>query len=239
MLRRLKALENYEMRARDGKIGLIHDFYFDDKHWVLRYVVVDTIGFLSGRQILVSPLAFKVLDWKARRFNLTLTRNKVNKSPPLDLSEPITQRYEEEYFQYYEWPFYWSFGGEVLNPQGTSSDYQLRSANRVAGNHVQARDGEIGHVEDFIVDDETWAIRYLVVDGRNWWLERKVLVAPFWVQGVSWANNSVSVKLSREMIKNSPEWRADVPVGRDYEKRLHDYYGQSGYWRDEATERTG
>lgn len=206
MLRSLKALENYEMRASKSKIGLIRDFYFDDNHWGLRYFVIDTIGFLSGRQVLVSPLAFKMVDWQARRFNLALTRNKVNKSPPLDLSEPISQRYEEEYFQYYGWPFYWRSGGEQLLPQGTSSDYQLRSANRVAGYHVQANDGEIGHVEDFIVDDETWAIRYLVVDCRNWWLDRKVLVAPCWAQRISWEENNVYLNLPREIIKNSPEW---------------------------------
>ena len=62
-----------------------------------------------------------------------------------------------------------------------ANDVHLRSANKVTGYRIGATDGDIGHVEDFIIDDETWEIRYMVVDTQNWWPGKKVLVAPQWI----------------------------------------------------------
>jgi hypothetical protein len=111
-----------------------------------------------------------------------------------------------------------------------SADSHLRSTDEVKGYHIEATDGEIGHVEDFIVDDGTWAIRYLEVDTRNWWPGKKVLVSPQWVDNVSWPDSKVYVGLSRETIQNSPEYIESMPVTREYEKRLYDHYGRSPYW---------
>src|SRR5206468_12877533 len=100
----------------------------------------------------------------------------------------------------------------------------------VSGYHIQASNGEIGHLQDFIVDDQNWIIRYMVVDTRNWWPGKKVLVSPQWIERVSWEESKVCVGLSREAVKSSPEYQAHVPITRDYESRLYDHYGRSSYW---------
>ena len=112
-------------------------------------------------------------------------------------------------------------------------DPHLRSTHDVSGYHIQAADGEIGHVEDFIIDDETWAIRYLIVDTRNWWPGKKVLVSPQWIERVSWSESKVFVNLSRETIKQSPEYTEESLLTRDYETGLHRHYNRQGYWVDE------
>jgi hypothetical protein len=114
----------------------------------------------------------------------------------------------------------------------------LRSIDAVTGYHIEAADGEIGHVRDFIIDDETWAIRYLEVDTQNWWPGKKVLVSPQWITRVSWADARVYVDLNRETIQNGPEWIESIPVTREYEHRLYDYYARSPYWAPPASQQS-
>lgn len=108
----------------------------------------------------------------------------------------------------------------------------LRSCNAVTGSHIHATDGEIGHVAGFVVDDQTWAIRYLIINTSNWWLGNKVLVAPRWITGMDWAEQTVTVDLSREFIKNAPVYDADSELTRDQELSLYRHYGRRGYWAD-------
>jgi hypothetical protein len=112
-------------------------------------------------------------------------------------------------------------------------DSHLRSMREITGYAIQARDGEIGHVEDFIVDDATWAIRYMAVDTKNWWPGKKVLVAPHWITSVSWLDQSVAVDLTRESIKRSPEYDPSTLLNREYETRLYHHYGRKPYWEAE------
>jgi hypothetical protein len=114
--------------------------------------------------------------------------------------------------------------------EGQSKSSHLRSTREVIGYNIQASDGEIGHVEDFIVDDETWIIRYMVVNTRDWLPGKKVLVAPRWIEKVTWAESKVYVELTRESVKNSPEFDPSAPVNREYETKLYDYYGRPKYW---------
>ena len=96
---------------------------------------------------------------------------------------------------------------------------------------TQALDGEIGHVEDFLVDDESWAVRYLVIDTSNWIGGRTVLVAPDWVRRIDWHDRLLLVDLTRDAIKNSPEYDPTVELDRDYEDQLYEYYRRPAYWR--------
>ena len=107
----------------------------------------------------------------------------------------------------------------------------MRSADRIIGRYrVDAKDGKIGHVADLIVDSEAWDICYMVVDTRDWLPGKKVLVAPAWVDRVSWEGSMVAVDLTREQVENSPEYDPSQPVNREYEARLYDYYGRPRYW---------
>ena len=103
-------------------------------------------------------------------------------------------------------------------------------SHEVSGYHVKATGGEIGHVEDFLFDDETWQIRYVIVDTRNWWPAKKVLLRPQWIEKVSWSTRQFRTTIGREMIEKSPAWDPDSPVSREYELHLHQHYGYAPYW---------
>jgi hypothetical protein len=115
-----------------------------------------------------------------------------------------------------------------------SADSHLRSNDAVIGYDIEAADGEIGHVNGFVVDDEAWAIRYIEVATRNWWPGKKVLVSPAWIERVSWTESKVCVGLSREAIKNGPEYAESMPITREYENQLYLHYGRPPYWLHEA-----
>jgi len=230
MLRSLNNLENFKISASDGIIGRVRDFYFDDGRWIIRYLVADTEGFWHApHQVLVSPNAFRQAEWNTREFHLALTVDNVRNSPGVDFAKPVSRQLEEDFSQYHGWPTWWS----ERPGEPDYGDPNLRSAREVVGYPITATGDGIGHVEDFIVDDETWTIRYLVVDTSNWLPGKKVLLAPLWVDRISWAEHEVTVGLPVEAIRNSPEWRPEQPVNRDYESRLYDYYGRPAYWIDE------
>jgi hypothetical protein len=233
----------------DGEIGGVKEFYFDDRHWTIRYLVADTGTWLPARQVLISPYALVAINADKRQIEVDLTKKQIEDSPSLDTDKPVSRQFEENYYGYYGWPVYWagpfSWGYErqVVRDRekwGAASKGQkawnshLRSTQAVSGYHIQAADGEIGHVEDFIIDDETWTIRYLRINTLNWWPGKKVLISPLWIQRVSWAESKVFVNLSREAIKKSPEYTEDFLLTRDYETALHQHYSRRGYWLDEV-----
>jgi sporulation protein YlmC with PRC-barrel domain len=113
-------------------------------------------------------------------------------------------------------------------------DPHLRSTHEVSGYNIDASDGEIGHVEDVIIDDETWAIRYLIVDTRDWWPGKQVLVSPQWIERVGWSESTVFINLPRQSIKRSPEYTPLSLLTRDHEAALHRHYNRQGYWVDQV-----
>ena len=249
MLRSLKDLERYTVSATDGDIGIVDNFLLDDERWIVRYLVVETGGVFDGRRVLISPISFREAEWSTHRFHLALTMDKVKNSPSVDVDKPVSRQHEMDYHHYYGYPYYWGASGlwgmgayPALLAAGkwdkaraghsakASGDVHMRGAKAVHGYHIQGSDEAIGHVEDFIVDDETWEVRYLVVDTSNWWLGKKVLVAPRWANRVSWEEENVYVDMTRQAIKNSPEWDPAAAVNREYEAVLHDYYGRPAYW---------
>jgi hypothetical protein len=112
-----------------------------------------------------------------------------------------------------------------------NDDPQLRSCNAVVRYHLHATDGEIGHVCGFLLDGQTWAIRYLIVDTSNWWMGHKVLVAPEWISGVHWSDNTVSVDLSRESVKAAPVYDPHTAAwSLELDRDLYRHYGRKSYW---------
>ncbi len=249
MLHKTETLKGYKLQGLDGELGMVEDFYFDDQHWTLRYLVVNTVQWLPGRKVLISPYAVGAVNKEEGTLSVQLTKKQIEGSPSVDTDKPVSRQYEKSYYGYYGWPLYWggafAWGpydtllrdgphqGETL-PRGEDSDPHLRSAYVVSGFFIQAKDGEIGHVEDFIIDDETWSIRYLAIETRNWWPGKHVLVSPKWIESVSWTDSKVVVGLSREEIRKSPAYRAESLLTRDYEAGLHDHYNRQGYWVGEV-----
>ena len=246
MLRSTKDLRGYAIRASNGVIGKVYGLYFDDLAWIVRYLVVDTGNWLPGRQVLLWPGVLGQPDWDTQSLPVGLSKEQVEHSPHISTDEPVSRQMEVDLHTYYGWTPYWRGGlpvpglgaaaaAEMIASSAEErdegdSDPHLRSTREVIGYHIQARDGEIGHVEDFVVDDEAWFIRYLVIDTRNWLPGRKVLVAPAWAEQVNWVERKVYVDLGRETIKSSPEFDPSMPVNREYEARLYDFYGRPYYW---------
>jgi len=205
--------------------------------------------------VLISPISVIHADWQAKRLDVALTKKQVENSPDIATDKPVSRQHEFTYFGYYGYEYYWGgpyLWGSSYYPGGyptprtastedmadqierESGDSHLRSTGAVTGYHIEASDGEIGHVDGFIVDDEDWAIRYIEVATKNWWPGKKVLVSPAWIERVSWEDSKVYASLSRESIKNAPEFVDFTPITRDYENRLYAHYSRPPYWLLEA-----
>ncbi len=249
MLNNAKSLNGFKLHSLDGEIGKVKEFFFDDNHWAIRYLVADTGNWLTGRQVLVSPYALISVNKEDQSISVNLTKKQIEESPSLNSDKPVSRQFEEEYYGYYGWPIYWS-DTEMWGPypyivgdlkkqsesvqSKKSWDSHLRSTHDASGYNIQATDGEIGHVEDFIIDDKTWAIRYLIIDTKNWWTGKKVLVSPKWIDHISWSERKAFINLSREAIRQSPEFSEESLLTRDYESALHTHYNRKGYWVDET-----
>ena len=249
MLHRAKTLINYKMGASDGEIGKFEEFYFDDKYWTVRYLVVDAGNWLTespDSPVLISPYAVKAIDEKKKIIDTDLTKKQIKDSPSWNTQKPVSRQLEETYYAYYGWAPYWtgpkmwgynSYPVRAIQKAAHAEkpwEYNLRATAAVSGHDIQATDGHIGHVMDFLIDDKTWAIRYLIVDTKNWWPGKHVLVSPQWIERVSWNESKVFVNLTRENIKQGPEYQKDSLITRDFETRLHKHYNREGYWSDEA-----
>lgn len=257
MLKTITHLKGFSVQATDGEIGTVQQLYFDDLSWAVRYLTVATGRWLEGRQVLISPFSVTHVNWQTRRVHVSLTREQVEKSPDIDTQQPVSRQHESAYLSAFGYPNYWAgpfMWGSADYPLAVaalvkaspddivaatpgkveSKDSHLRSTGAVGHYDIQAIDGEIGHVCGFVLDDETWAIRYLEIATRNWWPGKKVLVSPAWIQRVSWISSKVYVALSRKAIESGPEYVDSVPITRDYENRLHSHYGRPPYWQKDA-----
>lgn len=249
MLHRIEKLNGYKLDSLDGELGGVEDFLFDDEQWTIRYLVANTSKWLTGRQVLISPHALVAAIKDDDQILVDLTRKQIEDSPGIATDEPVSRQFEREYYRHFGWPAYWGGaftwgfhpypgpmesvrGDDIPTPgdDNLESDPHLRSTDAVSGYHVQATDDEIGHIEDFVIDDETWEIRYLIVDTRNWWPGKKVLLSPEWIDRVSWDEMKVFVNLPKEAIKEAPEFSKDQPITRDYEIELHSHYQRPNYW---------
>lgn len=246
MLRSVQSLTGYTLHASDDEdLGSCKDFLFDDRDWVVRYLVADTGGWLSGRQVLISPLALLEPDWRTQRFPVALTRQEIEDSPPLDSHAPVSREYEIAYHQYFALPFYWTGAelwgtyadpGGVVHPAPAEPEQpppdvevkegHLRSCDEVARYRLQASDGDTESIDDFIVDDGNWAIRFLVVKTHRWLPGGRVLIPAHAIESVDWTSRQVHTGLTVDKIKNSPPYDPREPASIEYEQRLYDYYGR-------------
>lgn len=249
MLRSLKDLEKYQIMATDGELGHVKDFYFDDRNWIIRYLVVDTGKWLPGRLTLIPPTQVASPDWETHLFPVNLTKEEIKNSPSIDENKPVSRQMEIKLHDHFQWPYYWvgpgPFGapgaGAYPIPPGAAEeakaeievegDPHLRSMNEVRGYRIEATDGEIGHLDDLIGEDTSWTVRYVVVDTRNWLPGRKVLLNLQWIESFEWEEQKVVSDLTKEAIESSPPYHASDPVNREYEEELYDYYGRQKYWR--------
>jgi uncharacterized protein YrrD len=247
----LGGLTGYALQATDGAVGRCKDLLFDDQRWVVRYLVVDTGGWLTERKVVLSPIVVGEPEWERRRLPVRLSKEQIERAPALEEHAPVSRRYELELGEYFSTLPYWVGGmawghspypAALWQPDREAlrklSSHQvesinganLRSAREVTGYRVFARGEEIGDVDDFVLDDSNWCLRYFAVDTGRWLPGRKVLVSPDWVTSIDWVDRRVSVDLARGVIEDGPTYDPAQPVNRALETRLYDYLGRPYYW---------
>ncbi|MBL26352.1 MAG: photosystem reaction center subunit H [Rhodospirillaceae bacterium] len=246
MFWRFSSLRGQRLHATDGEIGKVDDFLFDDATWTIRYLVADTGGWLSGRRVLIVPASIGETRDGEEDLPVSLSKSQIENSPPVGSDQSVSRQHEEALHGHYGWLPYWSgaaqatgtindergdFGvplGEAEEKNG--GDPHLRSMSEVEDYHVSASDGPIGHVEDFLLDPEGWSVRYLLIDTRNWWPGKRVLVAPQWIDRMDWSAQEVHATLTRDRIKACPEFDSDMAINRSFEERLYRHYDKIPYW---------
>ena len=249
MLKNASGLHGYAVAASDGQLGTVSDFLFDDASWLIRWLVVETGKWLSGRKVLLPVSVLGHLDPARREFAVRLTMQQIKESPDIDTERPVSRQMESSIYDYYGWSPYWGAGyymggfgfmggGMALSPSSQASrraeeiadarrshdDPHLRSIDTVTGYHIHASDGEIGHVEDFLLEDADWSIHYLVVDTKNWWPGKKVLISPRSAKEIDWSDKLVNLDVDRQRVKDSPAYDPTTSVDRGYEREFHSYY---------------
>lgn len=251
MLWNASKVKGYAIAARDGNIGKVSDLLFDDASWLIRWLVVDTGDWLTRRRVLLPTSTLGHANEQRREFSVKLTMQQVENSPDIDTERTVSRQMETNIYGHYGWSPYWgsglSMGGygygsimsapvlapvpearriedEALEMQRRHDDPHLRSVEAVDGYHIHATDGEIGHVEDMLVEEADWSIHYLVVETKNWWPGKKVLISPRSAQEINWADRTVALSIGRERIKNSPTYDAATIIDRDYENRFNTHY---------------
>ncbi len=232
MLKEVKQLHGWPIHALDGEIGHLDELLFDDESWMVRYLIVDTGNWLTGRQVLISPLSLGFLDWDQKVLHLNLTREKIEHSPSVATDQPVSRQWEIGYYDYHVLPYYWSDGGTggaysypgaVMampiegsvslerdpreEPEQEHASLHLQSARDLSGYGISATDGHIGHLKDFLVDVESWQIGFLAVDTGDWWPDKKVLLAPAWVERVNGSDQTVTVNVTREQVRGATPWK--------------------------------
>jgi hypothetical protein len=246
MILHASKIEGFKLEASDGAIGAITDFLFDDTTWQIRWIVIETGSWLSGRKVLLPPSALGHVNHIGHQFSVRLTRQQVKDSPSVDTDEPVSRQMESGLYGYYGWVPYWSTGfymggygytGGLMEPPGPGfataqanaasaahGDPRLRSVREITGYGLDADDGEIGHVVDVLIEDADWSVHYLVADTRNWWPGKKVLISPRSIASIDWSPRLVHLDISREHLKGSPAYDGSQAVDRAYEYAYHGYY---------------
>jgi len=243
-------LKGYAIAAKDGHIGTVSDFLFDDSNWQIRWLVVDTGDWLNSRKVLLTPMMLGELDSKGRAFTAELTMQQVKDSPDVDTDRPVSRQMEMNIYDYYGWNPYWGNGlftdsygyvnarwrpassdessnseADAVRGQHTTDDPHLRSVESVTGYHMHATDGEIGHVEDFLLEDANWSIHYLVIDTKNWWPAKKVLISPLSIREIDGTFKLVNLNVLRQMVKDSPAYDSSTLIDAVYDDAFLAYYG--------------
>ena len=261
MLRSIHKLIGYTLGASDGEIGKVKDFYFDDETWKVRYLVVETGGWLSNRKVLLSPAVLETSHGDTETFPVNLSKDQIKNSPDIDTDKPVSKQQEEELHRHYSWPDNDRAGvgfmtsgmvGGVIAPgvpfeerikieasnEGKDAedlfdhnnthngitdlpgDKHLRSYNATTGHAIHATDGELGEVEDFLIDD-FWNIPYMVIETGNWYAGNKSLTSTKNIQKIEWGNSTVFINQSIDSLKNRSEFDLSQISGDDFERNLH------------------
>lgn len=226
MLWKGKDFSPLTVRAEDGPVGAVADLYFSDDDWLVRYLVLDGEG---DDRVLLTPALLDEPSGLTRTLPVKADRDRIARAPKASARKPVSRHFETAFYDYYGWPYYWVGAPAVHAARAPESPPHpnLRSANEVRGYAFEGTDGDLGHVEDFIVDVDQWSIRYVEIDTRDWWPGgKKVLLARDWIEEVRWADRVLRAGISRDAVQNAPAYDESSPITPGYERMLLEHYGK-------------
>jgi uncharacterized protein YrrD len=219
MLHSIQQRYGEKLRATDGEIGHVRDFYFDDKNWAVRYLVADTGQWLTGRLVLISPHALGRLYPEGKVLLVNLTREQIEKSPPIDEHKPVSRQHEEEYHRHYGYPYYaesmplWGLASYPVvvpppaptTPKQHAADSHLRSTRVLKGYTVEASDDSIGEVADFLIDGRTWVLHEIVVASGHWYSGKEIRLPTEKISQISYEKSTVYVNSTKAAVMEALE----------------------------------
>jgi hypothetical protein len=181
---------------------------------------------------------------------VNLTTRQIEASPEALEDEPVTQQMERRLYDHYGWDPFWgasSFGADAIVPEPSgrplpaevaegraadldapAGDPHLGSAAAIKGYHVHAADGDIGAIDNLLIDDVRWLARYLVVDTGYWLPGKLVQLAAHAVTDIDWRERRVDVNVTRGEVKSAPEWDPAAIADEIAEQRLRRHFGWPG-----------
>ncbi len=240
----VSSLERFTIVATDGDAGRLVDLYFDDQSWTARYLVARA----HWREVLISPISVDRIDAAARTIRTELTRARIAQSPGIETAKPVSRQHEVDYAAYFGIPHYWRGPfrwGQAVEPSALrgrgaparssildidTGDAHLRSTRAIHGYDVHGRDGGVGHVSDFLVDERDWAIRYVVVDSHRFWAHKYVLLSSDWAGAIRWEGKVVELDVDTRAVREAPEYDPSRPLDRAMEERIFAHFGRPRYW---------
>jgi len=231
-MKTLRGLEGFRVLCENGTAGKVIDAYFDDHVWAVRYLVVGRHGRRAPIGWL-SPHSIVRVDWRERTIVTTLTPAQLRMAAHGEPDTAISPVTGNGLLRYYGFPYSWTEPDRDSvshRPPAPGPELHLRSEHEFRHYIVHGLDGELGRVDDLVIDDHSWAVRYLVVDTRHWSRGGRVLLAPEWIMYVSWLEQSVHTSLEREAVRTAPRYDRRRRIDRAYEARLRQHYGRPAYW---------
>lgn len=240
--RRTRDLSALTLFATDGHVGSVQQLYFDDRNWAVRYLLVHTGGWLSGRTVLIAPIAVEKIDDTNVSMQINLCKEQIAQAPTIEETWPRHRHYADTYETYVRCAPYWQLGSTVWERPAfyadslmtrsnepldleSSEQSHLRSSREITGYGILARDGQLGHVGDLIVDDNDWVVRYIEVNTRNWLPGKKVLVQAGRIKQIDGTKRSMMMSLTKHAIQSAPACNATGMITPDYELQLFKHYG--------------
>lgn len=231
-----KRLTDFAIQATDGDIGRCKDVLFDDQSYFLRYFVADTNKWLPlGRKVVLSPISLIEISKQDETLVVAMSKQELKESPSIDEHKPLSREYEETLFKYFGYGYYWVGPGawgdfshptQLVNQESFEEDVanmehkpvnHLRSCEEVHGYDVATEDEDTGHITDFVIDSDNWALKLLVVDTRNWLPGgKKVALPPSCVSNIDWSTHKIHVRLTHDAVMDLPEFEEDKVEDKDY-----------------------
>jgi hypothetical protein len=237
MLWNASALNGYPIKATDGQIGIVADLIYDPSDWAIRWLVVDTGNWLSGRHTLLPIAALGQPDAEAHHLPVHLTMRQVEASPDIDIGDPLSDAMAAQIREHYDLPQgpdHILSDGHGKTPSDSAAavirerqqvDIGLHSLSEITGSSIEATDGDIGHAEDFLIDTARWQVRYMSVHASTWWTNDKRLISPLSIHWIDWARSIIHLDVTCQKVKDSIPYVAADTVDGAFDELFHSYYG--------------